>query len=632
MAISTAVPELTEAGVEAPGPFLRRSWTRAVDAAIGAVIEPITALLLVVEVAILTSGVVSRYVLHNALVWTDELATILLLWLSMLGAVIAYRNDAHMRLTAVLRSVDALTAKIFRTIGDVVVVLFALELLPASRNYLMQEAIAFTPALQIPQAYVVVSVFIGLALILVVALLRLIDSEPRIVVPVVAAAVVVSAVAYLVRGALVPLGNLNLVVFFVVVVGAFVAIGVPIAFSFGVGTLSYLALTTQVPLDTIVGRMQEGVSNLVLLAAPLFILLGLLIENAGIAKRLVDALASVVGHVRGGLGIVLLSAMYLVSGISGSKIADMAAVAPVLFPEMERRGWVRSEMVSLLASSGAMAETIPPSLVLIIIGSVTGVSIAALFTAGLLPAALAALALVLIVLLRSRHDKTESARRPSLGAIARAFVAAIPGLALPVLIRAAVLGGVATATEVSTVGILYTVVVGVAIYREFDWRRIYPILRETSALTGALMFIIATATSMGWALTQSGFAQDLADALGKSPGGVGGFLALSIIAFVVLGSVLEGVPAIVLFGPLLFPVAKAFGVNEVHYAIVVVLAMGIGLFSPPLGVGYYAACAIGKTEPDSAMRRVVPYLLGVLVATIVVAAVPWLSIGFLQGR
>src|SRR5579875_264259 len=424
MAISTAVPELTEAGVEAPGPFLRRSWTRAVDAAIGAVIEPITALLLVVEVAILTSGVVSRYVLHNALVWTDELATILLLWLSMLGAVIAYRNDAHMRLTAVLRSVDARTTKIFRTIGDVVVVLFALELLPASRNYLMQEAIAFTPALQIPQAYVVVSVFIGLALILVVALLRLIDSEPRIVVPVVA------AVAYLVRGALVPLGNLNLVVFFVVVVGAFVAIGVPIAFSFGVGTLSYLALTTQVPLDTIVGRMQEGVSNLVLLAAPLFILLGLLIENAGIAKRLVDALASVVGHVRGGLGIVLLSAMYLVSGISGSKIADMAAVAPVLFPEMERRGWVRSEMVSLLASSGAMAETIPPSLVLIIIGSVTGVSIAALFTAGLLPAALAALALVLIVLLRSRHDKTESARRPSLGAIARAFVAAIPGLAL----------------------------------------------------------------------------------------------------------------------------------------------------------------------------------------------------------
>ncbi|HXF33991.1 MAG TPA: TRAP transporter large permease, partial [Candidatus Acidoferrales bacterium] len=286
---------------------------------------------------------------------------------------------------------------------------------------------------------------------------------------------------------------------------------------------------------------------------------------------------------------------------------------------------------ALLAATGAQTETIPPSLVLIIIGSVTGVSISALFTAGLLPAALAALALVAIVLLRSRHDRTDLARRPSLGWIAKAFFIAIPGLALPVLIRAAVLGGVATATEVSTVGILYTMIVGIAIYREFDWRRMYPILRETSALTGALLLIIATATSMGWALTQSGFAQDLADALGKSPGGVGGFLALSVVAFIVLGSVLEGVPAIVLFGPLLFPVAKAFGVNEVHYAVVVVLSMGIGLFSPPLGVGYYAACAIGKTEPDAAMRRVVPYLAAVLVATIVVAAVPWLSLGFLHG-
>src|SRR6185312_4363458 len=261
MAISTPVHELIESGVELPRPLARR-WTRAVDGAIGGVTEPLTAALLVVEVAILTSGVFSRYVLHSALVWTDELATILLLWLAMLGSVIAYRNDAHMRLTALIRAVDARTAAVFRTIGDVVVALFALELLPASRNYLVQESIAFTPALQIPQSYVVASVFVALTLILILAVLRLIDSDPRIVLPVVGATIVVAIGSYLARGALVPLGNLNLIVFFVFVVGAFVAIGVPIAFSFGVGTLSYLALTTAVPLDTIVGRMQEGVSNL----------------------------------------------------------------------------------------------------------------------------------------------------------------------------------------------------------------------------------------------------------------------------------------------------------------------------------------------------------------------------------
>ena len=357
-------------------------------------------------------------------------------------------------------------------------------------------------------------------------------------------------------------------------------------------------------------------------------LLGLLIEGGGIAVRLVNAIASLVGHLRGGLGIVLIFAMYLVSGISGSKAADMAAVAPVLFPEMERRGQKRPEMIALLAASAAMSETIPPSLVLIIIGSVTGVSIGALFVAGLLPAGIAAVALVIVTVVRARHDRTELARRPSIPFIAKAFFVAIPGLLLPMLIRAAVLGGVATATEVSTVGIVYSLLVGILIYREFKWKRAYPMLRETAALSGAIMLIIATATSMGWALTQSGFAQQLATGL-SGAGGRTGFMALSIVLFTVLGSVLEGIPAIVLFGPLLFPIAQQFGVNQIQYAIVAILAMGIGLFSPPLGVGYYSACAIGKCDPGEAVWRVVPYLGAVMLALIVVASIPWISLGFL---
>jgi len=317
-----------------------------------------------------------------------------------------------------------------------------------------------------------------------------------------------------------------------------------------------------------------------------------------------------------------------VSGISGSKTADMAAVAPVLFPEMERRGQKRSEMIALLATSGAMAETIPPSLVLIIIGTVAGVSIRDLFTAGLLPAAVASIALLIVALARSRSDRTELAKRPTLAFIARAFFVALPGLALPLVIRFFVVAGVATATEVSTVGIIYSMLVGIFVYREFNWSRAYPMLRETASLTGAIMLIIATATAMGWALTQSGFAQQLADMLSHAGGPIG-FMALSIVLFVVLGSVLEGIPAIVLFGPLLFPIAAQFGINEVHYAIVAVLSMGIGLFSPPLGIGYYGACAIGKTSPETAVKPMVPYLLALLAAVILIAAVPWISVGFL---
>ena len=307
----------------------------------------------------------------------------------------------------------------------------------------------------------------------------------------------------------------------------------------------------------------------------------------------------------------------------------MAAVAPALFPDMEKRGQKRSSMIALLATSGAMAETIPPSLVLIIIGSVTGVSIAALFTAGLLPALVSAIFLIAVALWSAKRENTTLSRRAPFSVIARAFLYAIPGLALPLLIRYFVVSGIATATEVSVVGIFYTLIIGALVYREIDWRRLSPILVDTVALSGAILLIIATATAMGWALTQSGFAQQLADMLRAAPGGRIGIMLLSIALFIVLGSVLEGIPAMVLFGPLLFPVAKAAGINEVHYAIVAVLAMGIGLFSPPLGVGFFGASAIGKANPEEVVKPILPYLGALLVALLVIAFVPWISLGFL---
>jgi tripartite ATP-independent transporter DctM subunit len=599
-----------------------------VDRWIGRIVEPLAAVILVVEIAILAAGVFSRYVLHNAIVWTDEVATILLLWLAMLGAVSAYRRREHIRLTAVVRRMSPEQASICDIISSVVVILFGLFIFPAMRSFLAQESTDMTPVLNIPKSDVIASILVALVLMLVISVLRLIEAPPKHVLLVVAVAVAVCVIGFFCRPFLMQLGNINLLLFFLLLVGACVAIGVPIAFAFGFGTLSYLALTTTVPLSTLVDRMDEGISSLILLAIPLFIVLGLLMGSAGIAKRLVNALASVVGHIRGGLGVVLVFAMYLVSGISGSKAADMAAVAPVLFPEMERRGTPRAELVALLASSAAMAETIPPSLVLIIIGSTCGISISALFAAGLVPAAVAALFLLVVVLFRSRSDKSELAKRPALREIGWAFFVALPGFVLPFLIRAAILGGVATATEVSTIGIVYTLLIGIFVYREFDWRQAYPMLRETASLTGAIMLIISTATAMAWALTQSGFADQLATALSNAPGGKAGFLVFATLLFLVLGSVLEGIPAIVLFGPLLFPIAKAAGISDVHFAIVAVLAMGIGLFAPPFGAGYYAACAIGKADSDAAAARIVPYLAAIVVALILVAAIPQLSLGF----
>jgi tripartite ATP-independent transporter DctM subunit len=615
--VSTAVLE----------PARGRPWIGRCDQLIGSLTEPLAAVLLVIEVLILASGVFARYVLHSPLVWSDEIASIIFLWLTMLGCAIAYRRRSHIALSAIRRKFSEDTQATLAVIVEMIVLFFILELLPASRDYLVQEAIDLTPALGIPRPYVLSAIVVCLALIAILVLLRLIDTPLRRLALAGGSMAVLAGCAFAARSLFVALGSADLVLFFIVLLTACIVIGVPIAFAFGFCTLSYLSLATNVPLSIVMGRMDEGIESFILLAIPLFVLLGLLIENAGIARRLVDAIASLVGHLRGGLSIVLLLSMYLVSGISGSKVADMAAVAPVLFPEMERRGQSRTQMVALLSASGAMAETIPPSLVLIVVASVTGISTSALFAAGLLPAAVAAAILIGIALVQSGSDRVELAKRPSARAIAKAFAVALPGLALPFLIRAAVVGGIATATEVSTVGIIYTVLVGVFVYREFRWDRVYPILSETVALSGAIMFIVATATAMAWALTQSGFAQQLANALGQAPGGVVGFWAIAIGAFIVLGMVLEGVPAIVLFGPLVFPIAKQFQIDEVQFAIVAILSMGIGLFAPPLGFGYYSACAIGKANPDTNMRPMWPYLCGLLVATVIVAAFPIVTIG-----
>ena len=607
-----------------------RRLAAKIDLAIGTFAEAVGAGLVLAEICILFAGVVSRYVFDSPLLWTDELANFLFLWLSMLGAVVALRRDGHMRLTTFVNSVSPRWGEWLGIVGGLVVIVFVIEILLPAAQYLDIQSSTELITLSISDGYRVSALLVGAGLIAIVSVLRLLEttSWPGFL-SAVATVAAITAVLWAAQPLLIAMGHASLILFFVVIVAASVAIGVPIAFTFGIATFSYLALTTDLPLSIVVNRIDDGISNLLLLAVPMFVVLGLLMEMTGIARVMVNFLAALIGHVKGGLAYVLLGAMYLVSGISGSKAADMAAVAPILFPEMLRRGAHPGELASLLATSSAMSETIPPSLVLITIGSVTNISIVALFTGGLLPAFVAALGLVVVAWWRSRAEDSGGQARAPVPQIVRAFLIAVPGLTLPFVIRAAVIEGVATATEVSTVGVVYTAVLGIFIYREFDWRRIYPMLVETVSLTGAVMFIIGTATAMAWALTQSGFSQWLVSVMAGVPGGTAGFLAITIAAFIVLGSVLEGLPAIVLFGPLLFPVAKTMGVHEVHYAMIVILAMGIGLFAPPFGVGYYGACAIGRISPDDALWRIWPYIGALVIALAIVAAIPWLSIGFL---
>ncbi|EIM29919.1 TRAP transporter large permease [Microvirga lotononidis] len=616
---------------ERPNSSRGRSWTTLLDAVLGALVEIPVAILVAAEIVILFAGVIARFVLHQPLVWSDELASILFLWLAMLGAVVAFRRNEHMRMTAIVSRASPQTRVFLDVFATGAALAFLLLIAWPAFEYAQEETFITTPALEITNAWRAAALPVGIGLMAIFALLRLSRiGSIRTVATALAAVAAIIIAFWLAEPLFRQLGNLNLVIFFIGVVAGSVLVGVPIAFAFGLAIFGYLTLTTQTPLMVLVGRMDEGMSHLILLAVPLFVFLGLLIEMTGMARAMVAFLASLLGHVRGGLHYVLVGAMYLVSGISGAKAADMAAVAPVLFPEMKARGAKPGDLVALLSATGAQTETVPPSLVLITIGSVTGVSIAALFTGGLLPGVVLAVTLCLVVWWRYRKEDLSHVKRASRREIGRAFVVAVPAIALPFVIRAAVVEGVATATEVSTIGIVYAIVIGLVVYRQFDWTKLKPMLIDTACLSGAILLIIGTATGMAWGLTQSGFSRSLAAAMTGLPGGAVTFMAVSIVAFIILGSVLEGIPAIVLFGPLLFPIARAVGIHEVHYAMVVILAMGIGLFAPPFGVGYYAACAIGRVEPAEGMKPILGYMLALVIGTIIVAAVPWISIGFLS--
>src|SRR4051812_36778723 len=363
--------EITEIAVAQPvtqmsaGPPRRRSLLRRMESMLGLVVEIPAAILVVAEIVILFAGVIARYVLHQPLILSDELASMLFLWLAMLGAAVAFRRAEHMRMTAVIGSAPPAVRFYLDAVATCAALAFLLLIVRPAYEYAYEESFITTPALQISNTWRAAALPVGICLMAVFALLRLArEGNVRTLLAALLSGAGIIVGLWLAQPLLRALGNLNLVIFFVGVAGFCVFAGVPIAFGFGLATFGYLALTTRTPMMVLVGRMDEGMSHLILLSVPLFVFLGLLIEMTGMARAMVAFLASLLGHVRGGLHYVLVGAMYLVSGISGAKAADMAAVAPVLFPEMKQRGAKAGDLVALLAATGAQTETIPPSLVL----------------------------------------------------------------------------------------------------------------------------------------------------------------------------------------------------------------------------------------------------------------------------
>ena len=615
--------ELALGGVEALAqPKRAERWMRPV--------EIVAAGLLSVMIVTVLANVFCRYVLAKPLIWGDEVASLSFIWMAMLGAALAVDRHEHMRLTVFLPLLPERVARVADVAGQILVCVLLLRLLPVAVEYAYEESFVTSPALQIPMSWRASALPAGIglmALLMVISVLR--TREWRVIGTVLVVLAIVAGALWLSRPALLTLGNWNLPIWLGLLVAGLLCIGVPIAFCFALGTLAYLTFASHAPVFVMLGRIDEGMSALILLSVPVFVLLGCILDATGMGRAIVNVLASMFGHVKAGMSYVLLGSMFLVSGISGSKVSDMATVAPALFPEMRRRGHSLSEMTALLATGAAMADTVPPSIVLIVLGSVAGVSIAGLFTSGF------AIAMVLLVMLailarwKARKEDMSSVRRASGTTILKAAVIATPALVLPFMIRSLVAGGVATATEVSTIAVVYAFVIGVVLYGGIPLRKLGAMLIDTAAMSGAILLILGAASAMAWALTQSGFARDLMTIVTGLPGGWVVFMLASIVIFLVLGCFLEGLPAIVLLAPIMFPIARGLGIHDIHYAMVIVTAMNIGLMAPPVGIGFYIACKIANVPADKVMRDIWPYLAALMVGLLAIAAVPWFSTALL---
>jgi C4-dicarboxylate transporter DctM subunit len=401
---------------------------------------------------------------------------------------------------------------------------------------------------------------------------------------------------------------------------------VPVAYAVGLSATLGLLLSGNAPLLVVPQRMFAGADSFVLLAIPLFILAGALMETGGISVRLVGLARALVGHVKGGLGMVVVVAEMLFSGISGSTVADVSAIGSLMIPALVRAGFKPDRAVSIVAASSAMGILIPPCLLMVIIAQIVGLSVGALFLAGFLPAIVLALAIMLLIYVQARRSHIGGVKRATLRETGRAFKEAAIPLLMPVIIFGSILGGIADPTEAAVLAVFYAFIVGVFVYKEIAWAQVPKILVDSAVTTGIVMFMVGTASSFSWILAVEQVPVQLAGlmlAVSEQPWV---FFVISTFVFIVLGAILEGLPAVIICLPIFLPITTRLGIHPLHYSVVVVAAIGVGLFLPPIGIGLYIACTFAKLRVDQTLRAMVPYIVVLCLGILVLIAVPWLSL------
>lgn len=592
------------------------------------VLDILVGLAVIGELVIIFGNIIARGVFNAPVLWADELGQLALTVVAFLGGALAYTRNEHIAVHAV---VDHLP-KAWRPAIDALVdwLVFAGSVIGAyfSISVIKLRWTELTAVLQIRMGWFVIPLTVGLTLMTVYALLRL-WRQPRLPVLVTALVVLILfGILILINNMWGPFGASALVNW--IVFGSFavqLALGLPVGFVLSLVSLMYLYLSGKGSLTLVPMTMQNGIMNFVLLAIPFFMMAGYLMTDGGLSKRLADFVIALVGRVQGGLLQAMVITMYIFSGLSGSKAADVAAVGSTLNPMLKANGYEPAESAAVLASSAVMGETIPPSLPMLILGSITTISMGSLFMAGLLPAAVIAVCLMAAIYIKTRLSGKHPGTKVPFSEVAKRAIIAIPALLVPVFLVGGIVTGLATPTEVSTGAVVYSLLLAIFFYRELTWRKFWKVMSDTAVKSGMILFITSAASAFSWTLTAASLPQKIAQFMISVAGNSSWlFMLTTVIILIAMGALLEGIPALLVFAPLLIPIVPQFGVSPLQYGIVLIIAMGLGSFFPPLGIGLYISCSVSGTSVEETSRAMLPYLVVLFVGLLVVTFVPWFSL------
>ncbi len=587
--------------------------------------EAVVVVAIIVDLLLTFANTIARYGFNSGIHVAEDVSAILIAIMTWLGSAAYFRRAGGMAYTALVDRLAGVGGAALRASGLWLVLAVIAVSLSAFPQFFTRQLMQTLPVLGVSNAAVVGWQALGLGLMAVFTLEKMAAIPWR---GVLVAFVIVAAVGagmYELRHLYDMGADFDPLLPAAIIMAIAFLTGAPIAVILGLGGALFIIISGETPLAAIPASYQAGITSFILLAIPFFMLAGALMEVSGLAKRMIDMVQEWVGHWAGGLLLAEVVAMYIFSGISGSKAADMATVGSVMKGPMRDRGYPPTESVAVLSAAAAMGEVIPPSLALLILGSITTLSVGALFLAGILPAAFLALALMVAIVVRSRNGRMPKGPAFSLRRAVRSIPASIPALLLPVIVVGSIVGGIASPTESSSFASVYGFVVAGLVYRSVGFGSAWTALRDAALTAGMILLMVAMANLLSQAIVIDGLGRTLASAFAALNDPME-FLFLSMGAMIVIGFVLEGFPAILISAPILLPVAERMGIDALQYGILLVMAVGIGVFLPPVGIGYYIACAIGDAPTNKTMKPCLIYNIWLILGLIVVMLVPAITL------